>query len=189
MLSVALIAELPAFWQWAGILLSTAGALVYFYPFGSTGGNAAGWIAALLSVLANAVSTVIARSMNRKGDLSPLTVTVVTMGFGGTLLLASGLVFQGLPAISLTSWMIIAWLAVINTAFTFTLWNTSLRVLTAAESSVIINSMMIQIPVLAVIFLGETLSLKQILGLAGAFAGIMLVQLSSGSRKLFPKQG
>ena len=162
LLSVVLIAELPAFLQWVGILLSVGGALVYFYPFGAAASSPVGWIAAVVGVLSNAAATVMGRSTNRAGDLSPLTVTVVTMGIGGTLLLVSGLVFQGLPAISLSGWMIIAWLAVVNTAFAFTLWNISLRVLSAAESSMIINSMMIQIPILAVVFLGETLSTRQV---------------------------
>ena len=100
LLSVILITELPVFLQWVGILLSVGGALVYFYPFGAAASSPVGWIAAVLGVLSNAAATVMGRSTNRTGDLSPLTVTVVTMGIGGTLLLVSGLVFQGLPAIS-----------------------------------------------------------------------------------------
>jgi drug/metabolite transporter (DMT)-like permease len=178
-LSMMLISETPGVWQWVGIMLSLGGALVYFYPIEVSPGNQIGWIAAILAMLANSISAVMGRSVNRSGDLSPLTVTVITMGIGGTLLLLTGLFFQGLPEISLASWLVIIWLAVINTAFAFTLWNATLRVLSAAESSIIINSMMIQIPILAVVFLGETLSRKQIFGLAAAIAGIVLVQLNS----------
>ena len=178
-LSMMLISETPGKWQWIGILLSVGGALVFFHPIEVSAGNWIGWIAAILAMLTNSISAVMGRSINRTGDLSPLTVTVITMGIGGTLLLLTGLFFQGLPEMSLASWLIILWLAVINTAFAFTLWNVTLRVLSAAESSVIINSMMIQIPILAVVFLGETLSPKQIFGLAAAIAGILLVQLNS----------
>ena len=178
-LSLMLISETPGVWQWAGIILSVIGALVYFHPLEVSQGSWIGWIAALLCVLANSVSVVIGRSINRIGDLSPLTVTVITMGIGGSLLLITGLFFQGMPEISLTGCLIILWLALVNTAFAFTLWNVTLRVLSAAESSVIINSMMIQIPILAVLFLDETLSPKQILGLGAAIAGIFMVQLGS----------
>ncbi len=178
-LSMMLLSETPGLRQWAGIMLSIIGALVFFHPIEVSPGNWIGWIAAILAMLSNSISAVIGRSINRTGDLSPLTITVITMGIGGTLLLLTGLFFQGLPEIGLISWLIILWLAVINTAFAFTLWNVTLRVLTAAESSVIINSMIIQIPLLAVVFLGETLSQKQIFGLAAAIAGILLVQLNS----------
>ncbi len=178
-LSMILISETPGVWQWVGIMLSLGGALVYFYPIEVSPGKQIGWIAAILAMLTNSISAVMGRSVNRNGDLSPLTITVITMGIGGTLLLITGLFYQGLPVISLTSWLIILWLAVINTAFAFTLWNVTLRVLSAAESSVIINSMMIQIPILAVVFLGETLSPQQIFGLAAALAGILLVQMNS----------
>ncbi len=62
-------------------------------------------------------------------------------------------------------WAIIIWLAVINTAFAFTLWNHTLRTLTAVELSVINGLMMPQIALLAFVFLGEPLSTKEVLGL------------------------
>jgi drug/metabolite transporter (DMT)-like permease len=41
--------------------------------------------------------------------------------------------------------LIIGWLSVINTAFAFTLWNHTLRTLTAVESSVMNNTVLVQI--------------------------------------------
>jgi drug/metabolite transporter (DMT)-like permease len=64
----------------------------------------------------------------------------------------------------LQSWLLIAWLAVVNTAFAFTLWNHTLRTLSAVESSIINNLMLPQIAILAFVFLGETLNGKEILG-------------------------
>jgi drug/metabolite transporter (DMT)-like permease len=57
------------------------------------------------------------------------------------------LIGQGLPALIWQSWAIIAWRAVVNTAFAFTLWNLTLRTLSATESSIINNVMLIQIPI------------------------------------------
>ncbi|MCB0005996.1 MAG: DMT family transporter, partial [Anaerolineales bacterium] len=98
------------------------------------------------------------------------------MGIGATLLLATGLWREGLPALSLKSGLIILWLAVVNTAFAFTLWNHTLRTLSAMESSLINNTMSVQIPILAVLFLGETLTARGWLGLGVVIAGVLIVQ-------------
>ena len=69
------------------------------------------------------------------------------------------------------------WLAVVNTAFAFTLWNHTLRTLTAMESSIVNGTMMIWIPVLAVIFLGERITGQQLIGLILGGLGVLVVQL------------
>lgn len=176
-LGVVLLAERPHLRQWGGLALALAGALVYFFPFRFPAQAAVGYAAAAIGVLANAGSSVLGRGVNRTGDLPPLLVTVISMGIGSSLLLAGGLVTQGLPPLPLRAWAIIVWLAAVNTAFAFTLWNKTLQTLSAVESSVINNTMMIQIPILAVLFLGERVTLLEALGLLLAAAGTLLVQL------------
>jgi drug/metabolite transporter (DMT)-like permease len=153
------------------------GALVFFYPIQLPAGQVVGFLAGLVAMFANTGSSLLGRAVNRRKDLQPLTVTVVSMGVGGILMLATGMLTEGLPSLGLSSWLIIAWLAVVNTAFAFTLWNLTLRTLSAMESSVINNSMMIQIPILALIFLGESLSVQQVVGMVLAGVGVVLVQL------------
>jgi drug/metabolite transporter (DMT)-like permease len=63
------------------------------------------------------------RAVNRRANLPALAVTFVSMGIGAILLLALGLTTQGLGALTARSWLLIAWLAVVNTALAFTLWN------------------------------------------------------------------
>ena len=99
------------------------------------------------------------------------------------MLLGVGVASEGWPRLDLTGWLIIAWLAVVNTAFAFTLWNHTLRTLTAVESSVVNNTMTIQIAVLAIIFLGERLGPLQFVGLALAAAGAAVVQLAPAWRR------
>lgn len=70
----------------------------------------------------------------------------------------------------------IAWLAVINTAFAFTLWNHSLRSLEAMESTLINSTMMLQIGLLAWLVLGENLGLKEWSGMILAGFGAVVVQ-------------
>ncbi|NMC78867.1 MAG: EamA family transporter [Chloroflexi bacterium] len=178
-----LLAERPSGLQWAGVAVSIGGALLFFYPVQIPAAQAIGWAAALVGVAANAAASLLGRSLNRRGDLHPLTVTVISMGIGSILLLASGLLVQGLPPIRPLGWLIIAWLALVNTAFAFVLWNLTLRTLSATESSVINNSMLVQIPILAVIFLGEALSARQVIGLVVALAGILAVQLGKRVQK------
>ncbi|HJW91399.1 MAG TPA: EamA family transporter [Anaerolineales bacterium] len=177
LLGLMFLNERPGWGQWAGVALSIAGTLVYFSPAASPAGRLLGLAAALVGLLSNSLATVLGRQANRSGDLPPLAVTVVSMGFGSFLMLGTSLALEGLPRLSLQSWGIIAWLAVVNTAFAFTLWNHTLRTLPAVESSVINNTMLIQIAVLAWLFLGERLTRQAILGMAVAGAGALVVQL------------
>jgi drug/metabolite transporter (DMT)-like permease len=163
--------------QMSGITLSIIGAFIYFYPVSFPEGYQLGLLAAVVGVSANVLASILGRDINRTGELNPLTVTVISMGIGSIVLLSSGLITQGLPQLSLESWGIIGWLALVNTAFAFTLWNRTLQVLQATESSVINGTMMIWIPILAVIFLGEVLHLKEIIGILAVGAGTLLVQI------------
>ncbi|GJM41784.1 MAG: membrane protein [Ardenticatenaceae bacterium] len=177
LLGIGLLGERPSRWQWVGIIVALLGGLLYFYPVQIPQAQVIGFVAAGVGVLANAGAAVLGRSVNREGELRPLTVTTVSMGIGAAILLAVGLVTQGMPILSWQSWAIIGWLAVVNTAFAFTLWNVSLRTLSAMESSIINNTMAVQIPVLAVIFLGERLNGREIIGMVIAILGTLLVQL------------
>lgn len=180
LLGASFLAERPSRLQWVGVALFLVGALVYFLPVTaplSAGGLAIG----VLGMVANAAAGVLGRSINRRRDLHPLVVTVVSMGVGSLLLLGTGLLVEGVPELDASGWVIVLWLAVVNTAFAFTLWNHTLRRLTAIESSLINNTMLVQIALLAWIFLGERIGLREAAGLLAAVVGAVLVQLS-GSR-------
>jgi drug/metabolite transporter (DMT)-like permease len=180
LLGIALLAERPTAWQWAGVVLYLAGATVFLYPAAFPPAQVFGVAVAVAGVLANAGAVVIGRAVNRHGTLSPLTVTVVSMATGSVALLAAGVTGQGLPSLTGTGWLIVAWLAVVNTALAFTLWNLTQRTLSATESSIINSTMLIQIAALAWLLLGEPLDLRQITGLSLAALGVLLVQLRTG---------
>jgi drug/metabolite transporter (DMT)-like permease len=99
------------------------------------------------------------------------------MGFGAFLLLITGLVTSGFPALSLKSWMNILLLSVLNTALAFTLWNRSLRILHASESSIINNTMLFQVAILGWVFLDETMTVRQIIGMVIAGCGAIVAQI------------
>lgn len=163
--------------QWGGILVTVIGALIYFLPLSIAGNQIPGLMAALVALSANAASSIFGRYINTQEKLNPLVVTSISMGIGGALMLLIGVLAQGMGTLNLTQWAIIGWLAVVNTAIAFTLWNKSLQTLTAVESSIINGTMLPQIAVLAWIFLGEPLGGKEILGLVFVLAGTLIVQL------------
>ena len=171
------LGERPNGGQWLGMLLALVGAMIYFYPFGLLDAHLIGIVAAVVCMLANSVSALLGRYVNRAGAVKPLTVTVISMGIGAMLMLVAGVLLEGMPSLTWQSWLLIAWLAVVNTAVAFTLWNHTLRTLPAMESTVINNTMTVQIAILAVLFLGETLNARELLGLAAVVAGTLLVQV------------
>lgn len=176
--SIILLNEKPTPRQWGGIIIFISGVLVYFYPLALPAAELFGLLVGVVSVIANAAAALLGRYINRRQHLPAVVVTTVSMGIGSAVLLIGGITAQGLPQIPPASWLIVLWLAVVNTAFAFTLWNHTLRALSAVESSVINNTMLIQIAVLAWVFLDEAISPAGIMGIVLASAGILIVQLS-----------
>jgi drug/metabolite transporter (DMT)-like permease len=175
--AVIFLNERPTALQWFGIGLATAGVGLYFLPIALPQAQVIGVTIALVGVLTNAGSSLLGREINRSGTLSPILITFVSMGIGSGLLLIIGIITQGFGLMTWQDWAIIFWLAVVNTAFAFTLWNQTLRTLTAVESSVINSLMMPQIAILAYVFLGEALSAKEIWGLILVGFGVLIVQM------------
>lgn len=179
MLGILFLSEKPSSTQWIGMGVFLFGVLVYFYPLQLPTGILIGIAFGAVQVFANAASSILGRYVNRDSRFLPLVVTTISMGMGALALLIAGLVFETIPVLTIQHWAIIIWLAAINTAFAFTLWNRSLQMLSAVESSTINNTMLIQIAVLAWVFLGETITGRELIGLAVALVGILLVQIRS----------
>jgi drug/metabolite transporter (DMT)-like permease len=176
LLAGATLGERPTRGGWVGIALLSVGALLYLSP-GLAPAEIVGLAIAVLALLANATGAVLGRHANL-GGRSPLFVTTVSMGIGSVLLLATGVGLQGLPAPSPGTWLLVAWLSVVNTAVAFTLWNRCLTVLSAVESSVVNNTMLVQVALLGWLALGQALSPVELLGLLGVGIGALVVQLS-----------
>lgn len=170
------LSERPGFFGWLGIALSVMGSLIYFYPVSITLHEWLGVSIVFMGMIANAGSAILGRFINSRQNLPAIWVTTISMGVGGLLLLAGGL-SQGVPALSCQNWAIIAWLAVVNTALAFTLWNHTLRSLDAMESTIINSTMMLQIGLLAWLLLGENLGVKEWSGMILAGIGAAVVQL------------
>jgi drug/metabolite transporter (DMT)-like permease len=174
---IYLLKEAPSRLQWLGITLTVIGVGVYFLPISISGVLGIGLLAAISTMLGNAASSLLGRKVNLQSHLSPLIVTFTSMGIGSIILLTVGVTTQGIGTVSPGDWAIIGWLAVVNTAFAFTVWNNTMQMLTAVESSIINSLMMPQIAILAYIFLGEMLTTKEMLGLVLVGVGVLVVQL------------
>jgi len=183
LIGIPLLNEKLTLLQWTGMGIFLAGVVVYFYPVGIQEGMALGVAIGVSSMLANSAASILGRSINRAGHIEPLTVTVVSMGVGATALLGSGLFVEEMPKLDVTGWGIILWLAVLNTAIAFTLWNRTLRTLSAVESSMISNTMLVQIAILAWFFLGERPSVQEWVGMGIVVVGVVLVNLRGESSK------
>ena len=164
--------------QWIGVLLNLAGVVIYFNPANShLQGHWLGWLFAVLCLLGNSVGSIIGREVNRNARIHPIVITGISMTIGSALMLLTGILWQGLPPLSSQSIWIIVILAVINTSVCFTLWNYTQQTLLATETTILNNTMLVYVSILAWIFLGEKQSPLGIVGLLLALAGAMLVQI------------
>jgi len=188
-MAIFLINEFPTTVQWFGVVLFMIGIFTYFFPVTLSENQWIGLIVMTVGVLANSASAVLGRNINRESKINPFVVTIVSMGIGSIILLMIGLIAQGLPSISIQNVLYLLWLAIINTALAFTIWNFTLRTLSAMESSIINGTMLIQIAVLAWIFLGEEITVREGLGMIIAAIGALLVQLKFKNKKSSPING
>jgi drug/metabolite transporter (DMT)-like permease len=172
--------------QWVGLLLNLAGALFYFYPVQFPTDQIIGLIFAFAAMIGNSFGTVFGRKANLSDKASPLTVTIVSMGIGSIALLSWGLATEPWPDFTPRSIIFLAVMVVVNTAFAFYLWNKALKGLGATEASIINNTILIQIAVLAWIFLGERLSALNLIGILLAFTGALIVQLPNRQSGTLP---
>ncbi|MBA4375928.1 MAG: hypothetical protein C0401_07125 [Anaerolinea sp.] len=177
LMSTFAIKEKPHWLQWIGIFLNLFGILIYFYPASVNGGSWWGWFFAVLSLFGNIIGAIIGRKVNRTAHINPIVITAISMSIGSVLMLTSGILWQGFPPLTSKSIWIIVILAVVNTAFCFSVWNFVQQTLTATETTIINSSMLVYIAILAWIFLGEKQSAQGIIGLLLVLTGAMIVQI------------
>jgi drug/metabolite transporter (DMT)-like permease len=176
-LGVYWLKEYPSRIQYIGMGVFFVGVLLYFSPLAQLDLPLFGVLIGLFCVLTNSAGSILTREINQDSSIRPILVTTVSMGIGSIALLIAGVLTEPFPTFTPKSALIVVWLAVVHTAFTFTLWNRALRTLQAVEASVINNMMLVYIAVLAWLFLGETLDTKSIVALGIALCGILIVQV------------
>ncbi len=172
--------ERASIMQVAGIGVLVAGAAVYF-GLALPGSEAAvGLLAAAAVAIIFGGSARLGRYLavdsHRYGGPLGMTAMAMVVGASATLILAFAI--EGVPSFSVEAWLLIIWMAAINTALAYTLWAQTQRTLRAVESSVLRDMTLVQTALLGWVVLDETLDLAQVLGLALALGGVALVQLA-----------
>ena len=117
-----------------------------------------GVLVTLVSGVGWALYMIISRYYLSKNNESVVTFTTCSMLSGAFMLLVATTLTGNIVMVSFNGWVIILWLSVVNTAIAFTLWNHALKTLQAIEQSILQNTMLIQIALLAFVFLQEPLS-------------------------------
>jgi drug/metabolite transporter (DMT)-like permease len=174
--------ELPTRYQTIWIILGVVGAMIYFYPLDFVSQSLFGIIVVLIGVIANAFSSIIGRYVNKEHVAPPLVITGISMAIGAFLLLGSGLLIERLEAVTPLAWIYILWLAIVNTAFAFTLWNKAMQTLRAVDMTIINSTMLPQIVILSIIFLDENPTPLDWVGLILLALSVAFVQISQARR-------
>jgi drug/metabolite transporter (DMT)-like permease len=173
---VILLDEKPSRFQMVGILIIFSGAYLFFSNQFSKP-SIIGLLITIVSGIGWALYMVYGRStlISERGDV--LQTTAFSMSIGTIILLIVTYLIEGISVIPLKGWLIIVWLGVINTSVAFLLWNYALKRLKAFETSVIQNTMLIQIGLLSWVFLDEKIGFIQLVAIVLVLTGVLIVQL------------
>jgi drug/metabolite transporter (DMT)-like permease len=114
--------------------------------------------------------------------ITSLKLTAVSMLTGSSVLLLVALLHDRLYIPGSGEVLALAFLAVVNTAFAFALYNHTMKTLGAFEIVVFQDSMVIQIGILSALFLGEAISFIMALGMLVVVFGVGVVQYFAPDR-------
>jgi O-acetylserine/cysteine efflux transporter len=184
LMSAILVGERPKIEQYLGAMLLLVGAVV-FLGNQVLGGTLLGVALLLIAEAGYAFNNSIARVIGKAHkDNVTLPLALVGNGVGALVLIPVGLLSDGIPSIAWDARMIIGLLVVaLIFAFGGLLWSNVLDKLRVIEVSILSNTMIIQVTILSVIFLHESLSLHNIGGGLLVLLGALIVD----GRLIFPR--
>lgn len=175
-IGTAALNERPSRLQILGLAMALVGAYSFFYERISWQGEWFGVGVVLLSGIGWAVYVVIIRGLQKTNALDSLRLTTVTMGIGVVGMMALSSVTGEYAPLTIDLILVVVWLATINTALAFFLWNWVLKTLPAYELTVVQNLMLIEIALFALLFLQETITVLMMVGMALVIGGVLMVQ-------------
>jgi len=173
--------EIPTRWQVFGIIVSLLGS-VLFFSSGLQSGEPVGIIIVIVGLIGFMLFGVFGREIAKGKQLDTLTLTTIPLAIGGGFLLLIAFLIERMPIFSVKSVGIALWLAIVNTALAYVLYNHSLQILTALEMNMILNLTPLGTALLAWWLLGERLSFLQIIGMVVMITGVIFVQRSHNNR-------
>lgn len=167
--------EIPNRNQMIGIIITLAGTGMFFSR-GLKPGEPIGIILMGLALLCFTIFGILGRKTARAQTMDTLSLTAYPLAIGGGLLLLIAIPIEGIPDASIQTWGLVFWLAAINTALAYVLYNHSLQVLTAFEMNVLLNLAPIATAIMGWFFLDEKLTTIQFIGMIVVIVGVGLVQ-------------
>lgn len=184
LMAAILVGEKPKVEQYAGIAVLLIG-IVVFLGNQVLGGTLLGIALLLLAEASFAFHGSINRAVAKTHkDNIALAVTLIGSGVSAAILLPIGLIADGLPSLTL-AWPLVLGIAAVAliAAFGELMWNGILDKLKVLEVSILANTMIIQVAILSVIFLHESLTMNNVIGGAVVFLGALIVD----ARIIMPK--
>lgn len=183
-LSSILVREKPRREQYLGILLLLVGVVV-FLGNKVLGGTLVGISLLILAEVAyafnNSVSRMIAKA--HTGNVA-LPLVLIGNGAGALVLIPFALLSNRLPQVAWNVQLLVGVLVVaVIFAFGGLMWNSVLDKLRVIEVSLVANTMIVQVAILSVMFLHETLSAHNVYGGLLVLLGALIVD----GRLIFPK--
>lgn len=185
---VVFLKEVPSRLQVVGLIISLVGNAVFFSS-GLQPGEPLGIAIVAFGLLGFTAFGILGRGVARDQRTNTFLLTGIPLGIGGGLLLLIAVPLEGWPIFSQKVILIILWLAIINTAVAYVLYNHALKTLTALEMNVFLNLSPLGTATLAWFLLGELLSFKELFGMAIVIIGVALVQLKQGYSKANNQSG
>ena len=158
------LGEIPNRAQTFGMFIVLAGMILFFSP-GLKPGEPIGLAIFMLALLGFTLFGLLGRMAVVERFVDILTLTAWPLAIGGGLLLAVAVPLEGIPNASLRTWGLVLFLAAVNTAFGYVLYNHSLQILQAFEMNVILNLSPIWTALLGWILLDEILTSLQWAGM------------------------
>lgn len=168
----------------ARICISIAVSVIGIYVILGVGGNitAGGIIVNVLSVVFWSLSCCMVRSI--ANDYDPIQITLYAMTIAFCFSLPAAAINTIYVPIKLTLGGIasLIYIALVCTALSHILWNKSLKLLDATTCSLFYPIQPLTSAVLAIVFLGEKITLNFVIGAIIICAGIFLAVISTGDK-------
>jgi drug/metabolite transporter (DMT)-like permease len=172
--------EATSRWEWLGIAVLIVG-IFLFYPAVPRGDEAVGIALAVVAAAGVGGSNSVQRQVMRGGTIRALDAALIPMLMGSIGLFFVARLVEPFPQLGWEQVTLILALGIVNTALAFTMWHMAMRTLNALHAGIIGSAQVIEVPILAFIILGESMSIGRILGSVLVLAGIIFVHVSKAA--------
>jgi drug/metabolite transporter (DMT)-like permease len=173
-------------WQhWLGVALSLTGIYIVVGQGAHIGGSSLrGDLTMSVAVVCWTIYTLGARPLMRRH--SPVGVTGLSMLIGSVIYVpaVSGhLRAVRFAAVSPVTWLTIVYSALFALCIAYTIWYAAVREIGSARTSIYSNLVPVVAMVTAVVFLGEALAVRKLVGAAAVLVGVVLTRLGAAKRE------